>query len=441
MIGVLLLLIALLLYYSHKRAESLLLFFVLLFKGMYLIPLASDGIKTIDLSLIYIFVILLSHLLLGDITFFKGDKIVRLINYLLLFFLCSIFFSFSYYNIPIGKTLIVVRGYMYILAYFIIRGLSYKECQRLLTLLAVLTFVSCFLYCAQLPLGRPLLVLNHEMNTDTSKFGGLMRYTNFPPLRNMFIYLSFFAVGYYSKFVTFMWQRAIFLLALILPFGRGALFSVVVPLLLGVFSNNKKMIITIIVFSILAFPLLSIVLESFSEGRNTMDDLQLIADGGYVDYTTGYKADSTSFTYRIAWLYERLRYIMNKPIIEWFFGLGLISEQDPLASQMYRFYVVDYGNQSENFQLLYSADIGYGNFITRFGILGTIAMMAIWIYLFKLFYRHKSNVLMMSALLLLIENFLETFASRGVSETSAMVPFFLLLVYYNKQQALNRKMV
>ena len=230
-------------------------------------------------------------------------------------------------------------------------------------------------------------------------------------------------------------QRLIFLLALILSFGRGAIFSVLAPLLLGTITNKKR-VVYVVILSVLLLPILGVVYGSFVEGRSTAEDFAMLTNGEYANYNTGYKAESTTFTYRIAWVYERLRYLSGKPVIEWLFGLGLVSEQDPLASSMYRFYVVDYGNQSNSFQLLYSADIGYGNFVTRFGILGTIAMLAIWAHLFKIFYHDRNNMLMLSALLFLVETILETFSSRGISETSTMIPFFLLLVYNKRSKQL-----
>lgn len=432
MIGVAVLILSVFFYINKLRPLSLVLFFVLLLKGMCLIPLISDGIKTIDMALIFIFVILFFHLATDGVVFFRSDKIANLIWLLMAFFALSSFVSMAYYQIPPVKVFTVVRGYLYILAYFIFRNLSYQECRKLLSILAVVTFVSCVLYIAQIPLKTPLLAMNHEMNTDTTRFGGLMRFINIPPLRTMFIYLSFFAFGYYSKFTPPIVQRGVFLLALILAFGRGAMFSVILPLLLGIYAGRKKAIISIIVVSVIALPVISIVFNSFVEGRDTTDDLKLLLNGGFVNYETGYTSGSTAFTYRIAWVYERLKYIVGRPMIEWLFGLGLVSEQDPLATAMYRFNVVDFRNESESFQLLYSSDIGFGNFITRFGILGTIVMFAIWGHLFKLFYSQKGHGLMLAGLLLLIENFLETFSSRGISETSALIPYFMLLSYHRR---------
>lgn len=434
--GIIVFFISLWSYIFNKKYLFIVGLFILYTGGMYIIPSKLGTIKISDLAIILVFITGGYELLKGN-SKLKSDPLRKPIIYLGFFFIISGLFSVFYYSIPISKVLTVLRGYIYFLCFYIFRNINYLNIKKSITILAYLTIITGVIFLLQLIVHHPLLYTRDEFTAEMSQgsesFGGLIRFTNYPPLRNMFIFLSFFAIKTYNCKIKKIYQQIILISTLIFAFARSAIMTVFVPLGCGIMIKKPKYIKRIIIILIIVSPLMTFVLDSLNQ-RNTFGDIEYILNGDFKDYVTGWKNESTTMTYRFAWVYERYIKLQEMPILTWFFGFGWISEVDPLASKMYSFNIIDYGGESDTFQLLYSADIGFGNFITRFGILGTLAMLYVWITLFKQFWRHKEHPIMFSALLYLINLFFDTFASRGISETYTMIPFLLLYSYYKSNE-------
>lgn len=404
---------------------------MLTFRGMGIIPFASNGIKTTDMAIVYMIVICLESLITHKKRFYRKDGLSKYLIFLFFYLIISCFVSFFYYGFSVLQIITVVRGYLYILSYFILRGLTLKQHKKLFSYLSVIAFFSCIVYLLQIPLRRPLLFTINEFDSDQGdRFGGLLRFTNIPPLRNMFFFLSFFASSFYSQQIKAKYQKLIYSLSILLSFGRTATVSSFGILIAALSFRKKKNIAWIVLACVLCYPLISFLSDTMNK-RDSSLDMEMIAKGEYKNYTTGYTGESTTMTYRFAWVYERWEYIKRRPLIEQLFGLGFISEKDPEALKRYRFRVVDYGNLSDSFQLIYSADIAYGNFITRWGLLGTIVMLSIWFYLLSFFWENRKNNLAYAALALWLYVFICSFSSRGMSETYTMIDFFAIYAYLN----------
>ena len=431
MIALLLCLIALFLYYKNKKALSLTIFYILAFRGMGLIPFMSNGIKTPDMAIVYIVVICFTSLITHKRGFYKRDKLSKFLYALGLYLILSCSVSYFYYEFSLIQIITVVRGYLYFLSYFILRDLTLEQHKKLFSYLSIITFVSCIAFILQIPLERPLLFTRDELNFDQrERYGGFLRFTNIPPLRDLFFFLSFFAFSYYSQQIKTKYQKIIYSLAILLSFGRTVTISSFGILIAALSYRNKKYITWIVLILMFCYPFIAFLTDSLNK-RDSSLDIEMLAKGEYKNYTTGYKAESTTLTYRFAWVYERWEYIKQRPLIEQLFGLGFISEEDPEASRRYKFRVIDYGAQSDTFQLIYSADIAYGNFITRWGLLGTIVLLTIWFYLLSYFWKHRRNGLAYAALALWVYIFMCSFSSRGMSETNTMINFFALYAYCN----------
>lgn len=433
MIYIFLLLVSLGLYSKH-RAFSVLMGIVFSLSGMRMMPsILNDGVKASDMGIIYIVLIVFYHLLNRTKGFFALDPLGKRLFYLLVFFLFATAFSTFYYGIPIIKVLIVVRTYLYFLFYFILRNLKLAEVQKIFKWLATLTFVTCILYVIQIPTGITILFGDDEVKSlqDNSAYSGLARFVNIPDLRDMFFFVALFCNLNFG-WGRLKWKRILYPLSILLSFGRTAIGLSFSTALLGVGLKRRNYIKWIALALIILSPLISLVQGSFAE-RNSGGDFELIEKGEYRNYQTGYKSESTTLLYRVAWVYERASYLAKQNIAEQCFGLGLISDQDPDALRMYPFQVRGYGGEFD-FQILYSYDIGWGNLVTRFGILGSISLLSIWIYLGLFFWKRRNNELMFASFLYWLFFMVQTISGQGFSETRNLIPFYVLYVLYTKSK-------
>lgn len=427
-------LLLMLVLYKSQRAWSLFLFFVCIKGGCNVLPFGTGMLKIEDMSLVYIFIIMIYHALIGDRQMFVMDKMAKNIWYLLLFLIAATFFSWLYYEVPLPMVLQMVRYHLYILAYFVLRRQSYADLLKCLKLLGSLTLICAVLYCFQIPLNRSLL-LNPNENLDRSDdYGGFSRFTNIPPYAAMFMFLSVFTG---SSFVLWKVRKkflvpGVYIVMRLLTMGRTAILTNFSALLLGICWKRKTYIKWIVVGCIVMLPVIAFVMESFVN-RGTSGDLEGIMRGEYKNYVTGYKGngEETTMLYRIAWAYERLLYLSERPLPEQLMGMAYISDSSPLVRKYYRFTINGYGGE-DDFQILRSYDIAFGNLITQFGILGSIALLNLWIYLFLAFYRNRRSTLAFASLIYLISFFMESIAGMGFTQLTNIVPFFLLYVLMKK---------
>ena len=395
--------------------------------------MSDDGVKTTDMAFIYIVLVIFCHWAVRTKGFFALDPLAKRLFYLLVFFLFAAAFSTFYYDIPFFKVLIVVRTYSYFLFYFILRNMKLAEIQKLFKWLATLTFVTCALYVVQIPTGVTLLFGDEEdkMLQDNSAYSGLARYVNIPNLRNMFFFVALFCNMNFG-WGRLRWKRVVYPLSILLSFGRASTVVSFATALFGVGIKRRSYIKWIALALVVLSPLISLVQGSFEE-RNSGGDMEAIKNGEYKNYQTGNNNESSTMTYRLAWLYERASYLAEQNIAEQCFGLGLISDKDPEVLGMYPFQVRGY-NGRYDFQILYSYDIGWGNLVTRFGILGSICLLSVWLYLGLFFWKHRDNDLMFAAFLCWTTIVVGTFSGQGISETHSLIPYYILYVLYTKSK-------
>ena len=431
MIYIALLLIALGLYHKH-RAFSVFMGIVFSLAGMKIIPsMSNDGVKATDMAIIYIVLINVYHWAVKTKGFFAIDPLGKRLFYLLVFFLFATAFSTIYYDIPFFKVIIVVRSYTYFMFYFILRNLKLAEVQKIFKWLATLTFITCFLYLVQIPTGVTLLFgdVEDKMSLDNSDTSGMARYVNIPNLRGMFFFVTLFCNVNFG-WGRLRWKRIVYPLSILLSFGRSSTVVSFATALFGVGLKKRSYIKWIALALVVLSPLISLVQGSF-KARNSEGDMEAIMNGEYKNYATSSSNETSTMTYRLAWLYERASYLAEQSIAEQCFGLGLISDKDPDVLKMYPFQVRGYGGEYD-FQILYSYDIGWGNLVTRFGILGSICLLSIWLYLGLFFWKHRDNNLMFAAFLCWMTTIVGSFSGQGISETHSLIAYYVLYVLYTK---------
>lgn len=178
-------------------------------------------------------------------------------------------------------------------------------------------------------------------------------------------------------------------------------------------------------------PLIDII-GSRLEGGDTSTDLQSIINGEFItDAQMGYNSGGT-FSYRIAWVAERILYLLNRPIGEQIFGLGFISEaSQSIVDRMYDFQLGLMNPETKKIMQLSTPDIAYGNLISKLGICGCAIYIIFTIKLTAFFYKRKGqNALYAVFSALMISMFINSLSGNTLSEPKNFTLFFLAIAYY-----------
>ncbi len=424
MIGILLLIISLYLYFKPKyRHISYLIYlsFMLGYGGGFgLTTDAVIGVKNKDMAIIYTFIISL-HLILAKQYRLPKTKFMLWYKLFLCFMICSIAFSYFHYGFSFYQILQGGRDFLLIFSLPILIRITPKELCRLMPMLAWITIVTSVLYFMQIVVGRPLMPYG-EASIDPSV--GLLRVYNIPALLDLFLALTFVVPEYFGKRVNIL--RIIFFIALICTLGRTGIFSSLMIVILSIYFMGKasRLLKTVVVLGILFIPFAGIISERFSEG-GTSDDLSVLFSGAYKDFNYG---DGGTMTYRIGWVYERIDYLVHRPLSEQIFGLGLISDNQPLVTKLYNFRLGLVNPSTEMPTQLTTPDIAYGNIISRLGFGGGLIYLLMLIslacYLYK---QRRTNALLIVGAAQLIMLFLCSFAGSSLSEPKNLVMYFVMI--------------
>lgn len=434
------LLIAMIFLYWKNRVLSIVLFIIQTFSGMSVMPLRYGDLKAIDISLTFLVFVTFCNWISCKGTYFHKDKLSHLLGFLALFLGVASIFSVFYYNIPILKVFTVVRIYLYILAYFLFYILTDKEKRQVLNIFGKITLISCILYMLQIPLGTRLLFDNSDAELIRWEgYMGMIRFTNVPSLLPLYFFLSIFSKIPFGFKKSYKYHKYIYGLTLLLTFQRTTLIVYIIVILLIIALERRRYLKWIVIGSVVFLPLITYVLDSFKK-RDTWSDIEMLFNGGYKNYSTGWNDEASTLTYRVAWVYERLEYLSNRPFVESLFGMGYLSDQDKSINDKYKFLVRGYGGEY-NIQILYSFDIAWGNFVTRFGIVGTLIMLAIWWHMFRQFWKSRSNGIALVGAVYILSLFGRSIAGTEISETLSMIMFFLLyqMVLHTANRGVTRK--
>jgi hypothetical protein len=98
----------------------------------------------------------------------------------------------------------------------------------------------------------------------------------------------------------------------------------------------------------------------------------------------------STFTFRLALLFERNQYLLEHPK-SMFIGAGLLAEDSKQVNQMFDFQIGLADIVTNQTMQLDSPDISYSSLLLRMGYLGTLLYLSLFIYLMVFFYKHKEN--------------------------------------------------
>lgn len=383
------------------------------------------GVKNGDLAVIYTFIISFHLLINGDYKFPKFS-FIKQYKWLIAFLCCSVVFSFVHYGFGLYDILQGSRAYLLLFSLPILCRMNATDFEKLMKALMWITTITAILYILQIVLGRPLMPYGNGSDDVYSidQSTGLIRLYNMPAFNTFFLTLSFVYPQYFGRKVNVF--RCIFFVALICTLGRTGIFSGILTVMLAMAFTGKagKTLKTAIIVGILFLPFVGMITNRF-EGGNTGDDLQTILKGG-ASVNNYERGDGGTMTYRIAWMIERCSYLIERPIGEQIFGLGLITDSYPKLP--YHFLLGVYNEDIGMARQMSTSDIAYGNLVTHWGFCGTIVYLLFTISLVLFMYRNrKINPYITVAVASLIMVIFGSISGNELSLPKNFVIYFIVL--------------
>lgn len=437
MIGYILLALGLILYLLELRKLSLFIFTTFMLKGWRVLTDDILEVKNYDLAFIFIFVILAFTIFAEKKVRNLQDKPLRywLIGFLV-FMIFNIMFSYNHYHFTSYQILQGSRASFLFLSYYFLRRQKVEDLLWLNRAFFYITLVTSILYILEVFLNLPVLPYKHE-TAKIDEYTGIMRYYNFPPLLYWYLFVSILAPQILKSKLTFL-SIFIFIVALFATLGRTqiAMTSIVLILALIIQGRMKSILTAIFAALILVAPFAGMIGNRFAGKFNdsTESEIKSVFNGGIQE--TVYLGDAHevgTFTYRMAWIYERAEYMTGRPTSENFFGLGLISDSQVITIQ--KLYAFNLGllDEEENIQQLSTPDISYGNLLTKYGYFGGVLFLCIWGYLLYYFIRyHKESDYSFLGAVLVLNMFLLSFSGTSISDQGNFIFPFVVFILVNK---------
>lgn len=401
MLGIALLILALIMYPTQYKRWSIFLFIIFSLQGLRFIPEDVIGFKYLDMAFIYMIAInVYSSIYERNTTHYLPYE-RYLVWGLLGFLLCSATFSMIHYRFSFMQVLQGGRHLFLFAAYFFLRKTRKEDIEWVMKALLYITILHAILYSIQCITKLPVLLVDaKEIMKERS---GDLRYYNFPILMTFYLLFALLhpeQIG--SRFAKV--SVLIMAIAILLTQGRTYIVANALICLVGLLLRGKLTRVAqwAIIGGIAILPFMDVAFSRFTEDK-TESDITQILRGEFINAAQTGQLQQGTLTYRFAWVYERYLYIKDRPIGEKAFGLGMISDsQTDIVNSKYHF-AIGLSDKEHGVYQLSTPDIAWGNFVTKFGAVGTIILLSLWIalfvYMFKL--RHLHPLLQCEFLFLL----------------------------------------
>ena len=378
------------------------------------------GFKNNDLAVIYTFVISFYLLVSGQ---YKLPKMsfIRQYKWVIAFLCCSMVFSYIHYGFGAYDILQGSRGYLLLFSLPILYRISKIDFEKLMKALMLVTTLTAVLYILQIVVGHPIMPYKGDYSVDSAT--GLVRLYNSPTLNTFFLTLTFVYPKYFGKRANLF--RIVYFVALMCTLGRTQIFTGILTVMLATAFTEKvgRVLKVAFIVGVLFIPFIDTISNRFEEA-GTDDDLETILQGGAATYEKS--SDGGTMTYRLAWVLERSLYLIERPLGEQIFGLGLITDSYPQLP--YRFKLGLINKDTGYVTQMDTPDIAYGNLVSHWGFGGTFVYMVFVISLIIFFIRYrKSNLFITVCAALLLMMLVESFAGNTLSLPKNFVIYFIAL--------------
>jgi len=380
------------LYVWGYKIPALLVMFFFLTTGFQLVPeemMESVLTKSTD----YAFCILLGIILVDAVcikNYFRMDKYAWYIVGWGCFNIIVVAYSKFNVGLSWGDIIRVCRFQFFWAAYFVFRNFDKADLEKLLLYLFNITVVISCIYLLQVILNE--FLLNGDVRTYAYIFGEkISRFYNQPMMIHFFAFMALYCNPYQGvkKYLT----TIILVAALLGAFHRSVFGFTLMAVIVG-YALRLKPVNQIRFFAVFGSFILAMLIFSgtaFLQSR-TFSDLKNISEGNYIDadnIDVEELAEST-FTFRIAHLYERNQYLLEHPK-RILLGAGLIHEESKQTDRMFDFQLGLIEDLTGRRVQIDTSDISYSSLLLRYGYLGTLFVLFLYGWLMVYCFKHRKS--------------------------------------------------
>jgi hypothetical protein len=438
MIGIILLIISIFLFNIKKFYGSLMLFFLFATNGFQVIPVnwLMAGIpldKGSDLAILYILYVCVKKFGLIK-RILKLNPIFNWCLYLLTFTTIAAFYSYFVLEYPLTNIIQVYRQYIFFISFILFFVIPLPLLKKVFHSLAIITVLQSFLFLLQVALGIiVLLAIDGSENVTTHLEGSYIRYYNSPALLIPTLFYFLFVYKFKNSILFYPIIILLFL-TVIAPLHRSAIMAVVASITVyTVLKKGNSIYLAVLSVLIVLGSFINLVNERMNEA--------------YLDITATFSSNlnlqnidqgDNNLIFRIAHFLERYNYMIQQPF-GWLFGIGLISDNSPLAKRLpFRNGLVS--EVTGQVVQIDTADLIYSPLLLTLGVVGTILYLLIFvkflIYFFKNFKYTDYSII--GFLTILNGIFISVAGTEMLSFTFRLTILFLSVIVY-KQISLTKK--
>jgi hypothetical protein len=412
------------------KIPALMIFFFFITSGFNMFPEEMMANAFFSKGMDYAILIITGMVIIDSFcikNYWKPDKFLWLILIFYAFLtLCVIYNKFG---IGIGwKEIIRTARYnvLWLTAYLVFRNLSRERLIYLMKCLFWVTVVCAILYLLQIILN--IHILNESVKSSADLFGmKLPRFYNQPDMLPIFTFMAIYFNPHKGPIKVL--TTTILVAALLGAFHRSLVGAFFVAIALGYVIQLPRLqkIKVLTVTSVFLVFLIVFAGYKFVHSR-TYVDIQRVVSGNVVDMDIDIEdLQASTFTFRIMHLLERNQYLLDNPVAM-FTGAGLMTEDSKLTGSIFDFDIGLIDKLSEETVQLDTGDISYSILFMRYGYLGTLLVLSLYIFLMVYFYKnHKDPVGLFSFMYFIVVIIISFFSHILILPISFLMP----LITYN----------
>jgi len=395
MVFIVLVFFAIGLYIWGYKTPALLVFFFFMTSGFNLVPETIMENKLFSKGMDYAILIIAAMAVIDSIyvkNYLKPDKLVYLILIFYAFLTLCVIYNKFVVGVSWKEIIRTVRYNMLWIAYLVFRNLSKEQLLYLLKCLFLVTVVCAALFILQIFLNEHIL---NETEKNHIWFFGMKipRFYNQPDMLLIFTFMAIYFNPY--KGIKRIVTTAILIAALLGAFHRNLFIAFVLAISIGYVIRlpRPKRIAILTSSAIIGSVFIVFFGYEFANSR-TINDIAIVASGNVANIDAIdidiEKIQESTFTFRIAHLLERNQYLIEHPRAM-LFGAGLMTEDSKLTDLIFDFKVGLSDEVLGRTVQLDTGDISYSIFIMRYGYLGTLIILSLYLFLMLFFYINCKN--------------------------------------------------
>lgn len=391
----------------------------------FMLDRTKDVIATIRGSDMALFLILLLlpvvYIRNKSIFSVRDDKLSRWTYIFIAFYLLELLITTILGNETWFNSLKVVRVSFFMWGFFILRAIPIASYKKFLKIALWITLAQGVLYFLQFE-GVMLLADGNEESVvfGSPEFSAM----NIPTLTVLFLFLQW-NMNFLGKkkFILF----AILLVLALSTFVRGTIIAILLGLayyFIFISKRNRRVVIAFLLLLVIPLALRVISEKSVTSGHNrALEDVEYVYGQRHnikeIDKSRG------TFSFRIAMVAERVVWLSTHP--QYFLmGVGTMHEDSPRTLSMFDFST---GTTNEDraygYTVIESGDITWVPIILRYGLIGIVIHVIMFVVLFLSTWKRNDLLVMLSPLVIYM--FLRTFDGPFFESP---VEVFLLALYY-----------